>query len=385
MNIKFFKPYITGSESEHVQQVIESGGILSDGVYTKKCETLIKEITHAKNVIMTSSCTHALEMAVGLLSLEEGDEVLLPSFSFPSCATAIMQYGGVPVLVDSHPETLQMSISSIRERMTCRSKAIMVLHYGGNCCDMDAILTLANEHNLIVIEDAAQGFGSKYKGKHLGTIGHLGCYSFHGTKNIGCGEGGALLVNRGFQVRDAMILRDKGTNRQAYLKGETDFYQWVGKGSSYVPSELQMAYLYGQIIHMNAIQKMRKEISIEYEGCFKKIDRNKILGYTQNLKDQESNDHIFYINFKTKFGANSFREYMLSKGIETATHFVPLHESKMGKEMGYKENTLIHAYGMGDRVVRLPLYPDLVKEEVTYICQTLEDYFQPEVGRVAYG
>ncbi|WP_105616796.1 dTDP-4-amino-4,6-dideoxygalactose transaminase [Vallitalea okinawensis] len=382
MYIDFFRPTITGHELNYIRKVIEEGAIGSGGVYTTKVKEHLASLLQEEQIVMTTSCTHALEMAVQLLNISQDDEVLMPTFTFPSTANAVVLSGGKPVFIDVHPQTLQMDLDGLKKKITKQTKAILIVHYGGSSCDMDRLMAVAARHNLFVIEDAAQGLGATYKGKPLGTIGHLGCFSFHSTKNVGCGEGGALAINDNTLLyKKALILRDKGTDRQSFLEGQVDYYQWVHVGSSYVPSEMLMAYLYAQLLEMDKIQKRRKHIFEYYESAMKEILDDRILSYSSPTPANQQNYHLFFIQFKHVKDALAFKGFMKRKGIGTATHFVPLHDSIMGSKLGYQKGDFLHAKDLGKRVIRLPLYPDLKDEEIEYISTCIQTFFVEGVKR----
>lgn len=383
--IPFYKPYTTGMELSYIEDLIHNSGILSQGPYTEKVEDELNNILQVEDCIVVSSCTHAMEMSFLLINLQHGDEVLLPSYSFTSCATAVLQAGGIPVLVDCDRRTLQMDLQDLEKKITHHSKAILIVHYGGLCCDMNQLMSLAKAHQLFVVEDAAQAFGSVHKEMSLGTIGDFGCFSFHGTKNVGCGEGGGLCINNPKFRHRARILRDKGTNRQDFLNGVTKLYEWVDRGSSYVPGELSMAYLYAQLQEYRHIQSMRYHIFKAYENILMKYATRDIVSYSVTQKDTVSNAHLFYIQWRTVKLAREFKDYMNACGIQTATHFVSLHESKMAKTQGYTPEDCPNAMELGERVVRLPLYPDLSQADVDYICARLKQYISVSQEGVGYG
>ncbi|QUI25170.1 dTDP-4-amino-4,6-dideoxygalactose transaminase [Vallitalea pronyensis] len=363
MTISFHEPYKAGQALDYIKHVIESGKTSGDGNYTYKCQSLLKKRLNAHHVLMTTSCTHAMEMALHLIGLQEEDEVIMPSYTFPSTANSVLLQKGKVVFTEVSRDDCCMDVSRIEEKITPKTKAIMVVHYGGNACDMDTIMGIARQHNLYVIEDAAQGFLSTYKGRALGTIGHFGCYSFHETKNISAGEGGALAINTLAPdvIKRAEYIRQKGTNRQDYCLGEVDFYQWVDIGSSFCPSDILMAYLYAQLEQADVIQALRSKVFNAYQKLLEEIHSDKIAHYATGNAFGESNAHIFYIIFKKPTYATFFIEHLKEKGIPAYTHFVPLHASQMGQSLGYQPDDFKLEIALHQQLVRLPLYPGMTE------------------------
>jgi len=377
--ISFQKPYKTPNSLAYIQDVIHSGHIEGDGKYTELCTNWLSETLSVDNVFMMTSCTHALDCALQVIGLESGDEVIVPSFTYPSTANAILLAGGEVVFAEVEAENLTISPESIRAKLTDRTKAIIVVHYGGVSCDMEQIMAIAKEYQLVVIEDAAQSFLSTYKGSYTGTIGDLGCFSFHGTKDFVAGEGGVLIVNNDKYLYMVENFRQKGTNRTAYLRGESAFYEWVSKGSSYSPNELSMALLYAQFLLKDDILSQRRSIYRRYKEEINELIRRYHFEDEITISSGEANvvnGHLFFMVFKQVEMAKKFSEYLYEQGIETRTHFVPLHESIMGKQFIRPSNDFRIEKNLGKRLIRLPIYPDLSHEEVNQIIVNIGDFLK---------
>lgn len=366
--ISFYKPYQLMQGQNYMEKVLLSGHTSGDGYYTERARQWIMNKMHAKEVLMMTSGTHALECALRIIGLEPGDEVILPSFAYPSAANAVLLAGGNVVFSQVEKHTLNLDVHQLSDKLSKKTKAIMPIHYGGISCDMDYLMDFANENQLIVIEDAAQSFMTKYKGRYTGTIGHLGCYSFHGTKNYVAGEGGALCINDQLYLEKARIFRQKGTNQTAYKRGEVDFYQWVDLGSSYSPSELSMALLLSQLEQAEAILKKCQLIYGSYVKLMDQLSHQTSIQVSYNgINPIDTNGHIFFLLFEVESEAENFMTYLYEKGIETRTHFVPLHESIKGRSLVGQEQKFEVEKGIGKRLVRLPIYPDLTDSELQYI------------------
>jgi dTDP-4-amino-4,6-dideoxygalactose transaminase len=324
---------------------------------------------------MTPSCTAALEMSALLCGLQPGDEVILPSYTFVSTANAIVLCGAKPVFVDIRPDTMNLDESLIEQAITARTKAIMPVHYGGVGCDMQAIMAIAKRHGLIVIEDAAQGVNGSFDGRSLGSIGHLGCFSFHETKNLACGEGGALCVNDPTLVERAEIIREKGTNRSRFLRGQVDKYTWVDVGGSHLPSELAMAFLYGQLQEMDEIQRIRRRICERYQELLQPLANAGILELPVIPSNCESNYHMFKVMTDCAETRNHLLAHLRSNGIGATFHYVPLHTSPMGEKFGYQAGDLPVTEDLHARLIRLPLYCDMTVEDQDRVVDTICDYF----------
>jgi len=373
--IPFNKPSFTGKELEYIQDaILNKWHISGDGYYTKKCQELMEKKFSAKKVLLTTSCTHALEMAAMLLDLKEGDEIIMPSYTFVSTANACMLRGAQPIFVDIRKDTKNIDENLIEEKITDRTKAIVPVHYAGVACEMDQIMQIAKKHKLYVIEDAAQGVSSKYKNKYLGTIGTLGCFSFHETKNFICGEGGALVINDERFIERAEIIREKGTNRNKFFRGEVDKYTWVDIGSSYLPSDLLAAFLYAQFEKIDEITHIRKRIYNRYLQSFEDLSKEQNIEVPFIPEDCESNYHMFYILLKSEEVRHKLIESLRAKDITSVFHYVPLHTSPMGKSLGYKEGDLPVTEIISKRLIRLSFFKDLTIEEQECIINCVKSF-----------
>lgn len=373
--IPFVRPHITGKEAEHVQTVLSSGKIASDGQFTKLCAKLMEERFGIKKVLMTPSCTAALEVAALLSDIQEGDEVILPSYTFVSTANAIVLRGAKPVFVDIRPDTLNLDVNLAEKAITPRTKAIIPVHYGSIACDMDRIRTIAERHKLTVIEDAAQAVNATYRGQALGSIGHLGCYSFHETKNYACGEGGALCINDPDLIERAEILREKGTNRSRFLRGQVDKYTWVDLGGSHLPSELAMAFLYGQLENMDLIQFHRRQVFERYAELLQPFADRGDVQLPVIPDDCESNYHVFYVIVNDARTRDELLGRLRSRGIGAVFHYVPLHTAPMGQKFGYSEGDLPVTEDLHARLIRLPFYGNLSVEDQDRVVDEIREYF----------
>ncbi len=360
--IPFNKPFVAGKELYYIAQAVTMGNLSGDGYFTKKCAELMQERFGIKKILMTPSCTAALEMAAQLCDLEPGDEVIMPSYTFVSTASAFVRMGAKPVFVDVRPDTLNIDETLIEDAITERTKAICVVHYAGVACEMDRIMAIARGNNLKVVEDAAQGVNSWYNGRALGSIGDLGCYSFHETKNYICGEGGSLCINNPEMIERAEIIRDKGTNRQRFFRGEVDKYTWVDVGSSYVPSEICSAFLYAQLEEMDRISLRRREIYQNYRRALKPLEAEGLLRLPVIPEDCDSNYHLFYVILPTGLKRDEALEQMRNDGVRSVFHYVPLHNSPKGKEL-VGELVLPVTEELSARLLRMPMYFNLSTEE----------------------
>jgi dTDP-4-amino-4,6-dideoxygalactose transaminase len=361
-NIPFNKPFIAGKELYYIAQAVTMGNLGGDGYFTKKCAELMQERFGIKKILMTPSCTASLEMAAQLCDVGPGDEVIMPSYTFVSTASAFVRMGAKPVFVDIRPDTLNIDETLIEDAITERTKAICVVHYAGVSCEMDRIMAIARGHNLKVVEDAAQGVNSWYNGRALGSIGDLGCYSFHETKNYICGEGGALCINNPEMIQRAEIIRDKGTNRQRFFRGEVDKYTWVDVGSSYVPSEICSAFLFAQLEEMDRISVRRREIYQTYRRALKPLEAAGMLRLPVIPEDCDSNYHLFYAILPTGLKRNEALDHMRNDGVRSVFHYVPLHNSPKGREL-VGEMVLPVTEDLSARLLRMPMYFDLSAEE----------------------
>lgn len=373
VNIPFNKLYTCGREMEYMRDCLDRGQIAGDGRYTGLVHDFIQQRFGGGRVFLTTSGTAALEMAALLIDLQPGDEVLMPSFAFASAANAVMLRGARPVFVDIDPATLNIAAEMIEARITGRTRAIMPVHYAGVACAMDEIMSIAGRHQLMVIEDAAQAVNATYRGRHLGTVGQLGCFSFHATKNIACGEGGALLLNTAdpVMIERADILWEKGTNRRQFLLGRTDRYTWMDVGSSYLPADLLAAFLYAQLEQMEEITARRRCIYEYYFHALQSFADSGLVGLPHLPGEAGPNYHIFYCIFKNRRQRDWVMDKLAAIGIQSTFHFVPLHSSPMGIRLGYQASDLPVTEDLSSRLLRLPLYPDLSPAELEYISQNL--------------
>lgn len=377
--IPFNKSFQTLQSEQYIREVLSQDMITSENRFTNSCKKWLKDTMGVPIIYMTNSCTTALEMAIAQLNLQKEDEVIIPSYTYPSTANAILLAGAKVVLCEVEATHLTLDTAQLEKHITKNTKAIIPVHYGGIACDMDSIMKIAKKYNLYVIEDVAQGFMSSYKGELLGTIGDFGCFSFHGTKDIVAGEGGALIVNNQSFYQKVSTYRMKGTNQEAFYKGQVKYYEWVSKGSNTSPSELAMALLYSQLELSDEIIRLKREKFQRYLDYFNKIDYKDIISYSSIDKNCTNNGHLFYVIFKTLSSASRFREFMKENGIITHTHFVPLHESQMGKKYIRLNNNFKIEKELGERLVRLPLYPSLRKNEQTYILQQIDIFLKIKV------
>lgn len=371
--IPFNVPFISGEEIRNIEQAIQRKDLSGDGHFGKKCQNILENITGGKKAMLTSSCTHALEMCAILADIHPGDEVIMPSFTFVSSANAFVLRGARIVFVDIRPDTLNIDEKLIEKAITQKTKAILVMHYAGVGCEMDKIMEIAQAHHLIVIEDAAHCIGANYKGKHLGTIGHLGALSFHATKNIHCGEGGALLINDHRFFEAAEIIREKGTDKNAFLKGRTDKYSWVGLGSSYLMSELNAAFLYAQLLHLELVNNKRKAFWQAYFEAFCELEG--ILEVPVVPQDCTHNGHIFYVKCKSQTERRRLIAELKNKTIDASFHYVPLHSSSAGKQYGIFSGQDVFTTKESERLLRLPLYYDLNPSLSDMVISTIIDFY----------
>ncbi|MDB4540502.1 dTDP-4-amino-4,6-dideoxygalactose transaminase [bacterium] len=372
--IPFNKPFIAGKELYYVAQAVTKGNLSGDGFYTQACCRLLENTFNIKKVLLTPSCTAALEMAAILCGLSKGDEVIMPSYTFVSTASAFLREGATPVFVDIRPDTLNIDENLIEQAITPRTKAICAVHYAGVACEMDTILSIAEKHQLLVIEDAAQAVNSFYKGRALGSIGDLGCYSFHETKNFISGEGGALCINNPLLRDRAEIIRDKGTNRQKFIRGQVDKYTWVDEGSSFVPSELCSAFLFGQLELMNSITQRRREIHDRYAQLITAAISDERPVLPTIPKDCQSNYHMFYMLAGSNRQRNLLIQYCREKSIGAVFHYVPLHSSPMGQRIS-TQPTLPITDDRSARLIRLPMFHDITEDEQNEVSQTIAGFY----------
>lgn len=374
--IPYNKPFIAGKELYYIAQAVVDGQLAGDGPFTKRCHRWLEERTGCSKALLTHSCTAALEMAAMLCDVQPGDEVIMPSFTFVSTANAFVLRGASPVFVDIRPDTLNIDENLIEGALSSKTRAVVPVHYAGVPCAMDEILSIADRKGIYVIEDAAQGLLSTYKGRQLGTLGHLGCFSFHETKNIISGEGGALLINRDEFRERAEVVREKGTNRSKFFRGEVDKYTWVDIGSSYLPSELTSAFLYAQMEQADRIISMRRGIFYRYMEMLKPLEDEGWLKLP--LVDDESvnNGHIFYVITSSLDERDRIIAHLKSSGIMAIFHYVPLHSSPAGKKYGRVSGSMRQTNDLSDKLLRLPLYYGMSEEDVHHVVGQIREFFQ---------
>jgi len=377
--INFNVPPYIGKEQDYMQEAIRTNQKLcGDGPFTKKCNSWMEEHFEVSKVLLTTSCTHALEMAAILAEIKPGDEVIAPSFTFVSTVNAFVLRGATIVFVDIRPDTLNIDENLIEGAITDKTKAIIPVHYAGVACEMDKIMDIAKKYNLFVIEDAAQGVMSTYKGEALGAIGDFGAYSFHETKNYTMGEGGALLIRNEENVERAEIIREKGTNRSKFFRGQVDKYSWVDVGSSYLPSELNAAYLYAQLEEAEMINDNRlKTWNLYYEGLRELEDRG-FIDLPVIPKNCEHNAHMFYVKCKNPEERSALINYLKEEGIYAVFHYVPLHSSEAGLKFGRFHGEDEFTTKESERLVRLPMYYGLEAEKTKYVIDTIFSFYLNE-------
>lgn len=373
--IPFNIPPFVGNEIEYIKQAVDMHKICGDGTFTQKCSTWIENRTKSPKCLLTTSCTHALELAALLVDIQEGDEVIMPSYTFVSTADAFVLRGAKIVFVDIRRDTMNIDESLIEAAITDRTKAIVPVHYAGVACEMDTIMEIAKKYNLFVLEDAAQGVMSTYKGKALGTIGDFGCYSFHETKNYSMGEGGALLIRNEKYVEKAEIIREKGTNRSKFFRGQIDKYTWVDFGSSYLPSELNAAYLFAQLEKADEINEIRLSLWNQYYQGLRILQEEQKIELPVIPMNRVHNAHMFYIKAKNLEERSELIAYLKRKEILSVFHYIPLHSAPAGKKFGYFHGQDIYTTKESERLVRLPLYYGLAEEEVQYIIEKIKEFY----------
>jgi dTDP-4-amino-4,6-dideoxygalactose transaminase len=373
-SIPFNKPFIVGKELEYIAQAVTRGNIGGDGYFTKACSQLLERRFGIPHVLLTPSCTAALEAAAILAGLGPGDEAILPSFTFVSTANAVARLGARPVFVDICRETLNIDETKIEAAITRRTKAILPVHYAGVGCRMDRIMQIAHDRGLMVIEDAAQGVNAFQNGRALGSIGDLGAFSFHETKNFICGEGGALCVNDPALLERAEIIRDKGTNRKQFFRGQVDKYTWVDIGSSYVPSEICSAFLYAQLEMMEQITEVRRRRFEFYRQQLAPLAAQGFLHLPHVPADCRSNHHLFYIILGSQAVRDGLIEHLMGEEILAVFHYVPLHSSPVGRQYGYHEGDLPVTEDLSRRLLRLPLFHEITNEEQMRVVNQIRHY-----------
>jgi dTDP-4-amino-4,6-dideoxygalactose transaminase len=374
--IPFNKPPVTNNELKYIEDAIKKGKLCGDGEYTKKCQNWFELNVPARKTFLTTSCTHAIEMAAILLEIKEGDEVIIPSFTFVSTANAFVRQGASIVFVDIEPKTMNLDASKIESAITKHTKAIVPVHYAGVSCDMDIINAIAAEKNIATVEDAAQGFMSKYKNKTVGSLGLFGCYSFHETKNISCGEGGLFLINDESYIERAEIIREKGTNRGRFIRGMIDKYTWVDKGSSYLPSELNAAFLFAQLENVKTIQSDRMNTWNHYKTGLKSLEKQGILELPYIPEYTDHNAHMFYIKTSDIRERNALIDYLKNHGIRSAFHYIPLHSSNAGLHFGRFSGKDEWTTKESERLLRLPLWYRIPSNDVDLVIETITNFYK---------
>lgn len=374
--IPFNKPPLTGNEEKYVLESMRSSKISGDGEFTKRCHKWFEERFGCKKVLLTPSCTHALEMAAILLEIKEGDEVIMPSYTFVSTADAFVLRGAKIVFVDIRPDTMNIDETKIEQAITDKTKVIVPVHYAGVACEMDTIMDIAKKYNLFVVEDAAQGMMSTYKGKALGTIGHFGAYSFHETKNYtSAGEGGLLLVNDDRFKDRAEIIREKGTNRSLFFRGMVDKYSWVDLGSSYLMNDMSAAYLWGNLEVADEINQNRLATWQKYYDGLKELKDKEFIELPTIVKDCVQNAHMFYLKVKDLEERTELLEYLKINDILAVFHYIPLHSAPAGLKFGRFDDSDIYTTKESERLIRLPMYYGLEEEAINFIIKNIILFF----------
>lgn len=375
--IPFTKPYYSSNSIKNIKYLLDNkvSHLNGGGKFSKKCQKFLEEKYNVKKVLLTTSCTSALEMAVILANIKKGDEVIMPSYNFVSAANAVVLRGGIPVFVDIDIRDLNINLNIIEKAITKKTKAIIVVHYCGNSCDMDRINKLAKKHNLVVIEDAAQGIGSYYKNKALGTLGDIGAISFHSTKNIQSGEGGAIYINNEKLIPRSEIVLEKGTNRKLFIEEVVDKYTWVDIGSSYYPNDLTAAFLYPQLKDIEIVTNKRKNVWNKYHDFFEKYENKSILKRPYISKNNIINAHFYYIILNSKKEKDDLKLYLNKNYIMAQTHFVPLHSSPFGKKVSKVFGNMTFTDRAYDCLLRLPVYC-MKDKEISYVIEVLKKYYR---------
>lgn len=374
MKIDFNRPAIVGKELEYIKDAVDQGMLCGDGKYTKLCSSWMKERFHVNQVFLTTSCTHALEMAAYLCDIHPGDEVIMPSYTFVSTADAFVLRGAKIVFVDIRPDTMNIDEKLIEQAVTKKTKAIVPVHYAGVACEMDTIMEIARKYDLKVVEDAAQGVEAYYHGKALGTIGDFGCYSFHETKNYTMGEGGALVFQDNSFQEKAEILREKGTDRSKFFRGQVDKYRWIDYGSSYLPSEMNAAYLYAQLEECEKINRKRHQIYDYYHRHLAPLEEAGLIERPFVPEGIEHNAHMYYIKVKDLETRTGLIAYLKENGIYSAFHYVPLHSSPAGMKFGRFSGEDVYTTRESERLVRLPMFYNLPMSDVEYIVKKILEF-----------
>ena len=371
-SIPFNAPLVTGDEISNLKNIIVNNSFSGDGEYTKKCNSWLEDHCKVNKALLATSCTHAIEMAAMLINTNPGDEIIMPSYTFVSSANPFVLRGAKVIFVDIRPDTMNIDETKIEVAITKNTKAIVPVHYAGVSCEMDAIMKIAEKYDLYVIEDAAQGLMSTYKGKPLGSIGHIGCLSFHETKNYQCGEGGAILLNNASYTQRAEIIRQKGTNRSQFMRGMVDKYRWVDTGSSYLPSELNAAFLYAQFDSAYKVNEKRLSLWNEYSKQLSKVTQVDLQVIPSEV---EHNAHMFFIKLKDIKERQRMIEHLKLYKIQSVFHYIPLHESEKCAQYNYFSGEDEYTTKESERLLRLPMYYNLKISDVKYICKKVKEFF----------
>lgn len=374
--IYFNVPPFTGREIEYIKQAVENQKICGDGPFTQKCNEWIEQQTGTAKCLLTTSCTHATELAALLADIREGDEVIMPAYTFVSTADAFVLRGATAVFVDIRPDTMNIDENLIEAAVTPRTKAIAPVHYAGVACEMDRIMAIAKKHNLFVIEDAAQCIMATYKGKALGAIGDFGCYSFHETKNVSMGEGGAILIKDEKYINDAEIIREKGTNRSQYYRGQVDKYRWMNYGSSYLPSDMNAAYLWAQLELAGEITKTRRARWEQYNTLLQPLKERGLLELPTIPEGCEHNGHMYYAKARGLEERTRLLAFLKENGIWSVFHYVPLHTAPAGLKFGRFAGEDVYTTKESERLFRLPMFYALKESEVDYIVSKVKEFYR---------
>lgn len=373
--INFNVPPFTGNEMEYIKKAVENQKICGDGPFTKKCSEWIEEQTGTEKCLLTTSCTHATELAALLSQIKEGDEVIMPAFTFVSTADAFVLRGAKAVFVDIRPDTMNLDETKIEAAITSRTKAIVPVHYAGVACEMDAIMDIAKRHQLLVIEDAAQGIMASYHGQALGAIGDFGCYSFHETKNFSMGEGGALLIKDRKYIEEAEIIREKGTNRSKFYRGQIDKYTWVNYGSSYLPSDMNAAYLWAQLEQAQEITNARLARWEQYDTLLQPLKERGILELPTIPEGCVHNGHMYYAKARNLEERTELLAFLKENGIWSVFHYIPLHTAPAGERFGVFHGEDVYTTKESERLFRLPMFYTLKESEVDYIVSKVKEFY----------
>ena len=373
--IPFNKPFIIGKELYYISQCVLQGQTSGDGPFSKLCERSIGELIGARHVLLTTSCTSALHIAALLCDIEPGDEVVMPAYCGPAAANAFLSVGARLVFVDIEADTLNIDIAQVEASLTDRTRVILPRHYFGTACNMGRLLELTESRSIRVIEDVAEGFGARYRGKALGTLGDFGAFSFHETKDLICGEGGALVINDPAQYKRAEIIREKGTNRSQFFRGQVDKYTWVDLGSSYGPSDLLAAFLAAQLENVDEIQAQNRTLFETYQGALAALTQRGLIRFQALPPDCQTNHHGFFIMVQSEPVRNALIAHLSNKGISAVFHFSPLHQSTMGRKLGYHTSKLPVTEEASQCIVRLPFYHELREDQVLRVSQAIYEFF----------